>query len=230
MAALASSGMHFAAMDRCPRINCQSLHSPASHVGQPFKGPGGIACRRPHNSRQRPFTAVGRGKPVRCVAAGGSPLKVAVTGAGGRTGSLTVKWLLREPDRYSVVAIVRRPEVDIQTCSHAPCTGHRLQWATACDERSQSQCYWLCHAQSAAERLGDLPDGALTVVDIAAEGAAEDLAKAFDGAGALVIASSAVRKRVKQHHLFAQNRQHIRNNTQRIGPEPFTWRLSMGPH
>lgn len=32
------------------------------------------------------------------------------------------------------------------------------------------------------------------VVDIAAEGAAEDLAKAFDGAGALVIASSAVRR------------------------------------
>jgi uncharacterized protein YbjT (DUF2867 family) len=82
---------------------------------------------------------------------------VAVTGAGGRTGSLTVKRLLKEPNRYSVVAIVRRPE-------------------------------------SAAERLGDVPDSAVVVVDIAADRAAEDLAKAFDGADALVIASSAVPK------------------------------------
>ena len=67
-------------------------------------------------------------------------------------------------------------------------------WATAYGGSSQSLTYRLCHTQSAAERLGDLPDGTLMVVDIAAEGAAEDLAKAFDGAGALVIASSAVRR------------------------------------
>ena len=143
MAALASSGMHFAATNRCPRMVCQSLHSPASHLGQPVRGLGGIACRRPHNSGQRPFTAVGRGKPVRCVAAGGSPLKVAVTGAGGRTGSLTVKRLLGEPDRYSVVAIVRRPEVDMRPWSHPPCTAqlrHRLQRMTEAVNHSLTGC------------------------------------------------------------------------------------------
>jgi hypothetical protein len=47
--------------------------------------------------------------------------------------------------------------------------------------------------QSAAEKLGDLPDDAVAVVDIAVEGAEQDLAQAFAGANALVIASSAVR-------------------------------------
>ena len=124
MAALASSGMHCAAvpsMKRCPHMDCQSLHSPVSHRGQPFRG---IAGFRHHVSRQRISTAVGRGKPVRCVAAGDSPLKVAVTGAGGRTGSLTVKRLLKEPNRYSAVAIVRRPEVDMRTWPHPPLTAH----------------------------------------------------------------------------------------------------------
>lgn len=83
---------------------------------------------------------MGRGKPVRCVAAGDSPLKVAVTGAGGRTGSLTVKRLLKEPNRYSVVAIVRRPEVNLRTGSALPCTAQVLYGvcATACRLRSQS--------------------------------------------------------------------------------------------
>lgn len=55
-------------------------------------------------------------------------------------------------------------------------------------------------SQSAAERLGDVPDSAVVVVDIAADGAAEDLAKAFDGANALVIASSAVRGTARTKH------------------------------
>ena len=63
-----------------------------------------------------------------------------------------------------------------------------------------------CHTQSAAERLGDVPDSAVVVVDIAAEGAAEDLARAFDGAGALVIASSAVWIDNEAQRLFAQSR------------------------
>lgn len=46
--------------------------------------------------------------------------------------------------------------------------------------------------QSAAEKLGDLSDDQVAVIDIAAEGAADALTKAVSGADALVIASSAV--------------------------------------
>lgn len=84
-------------------------------------------------------------------------MKVAVTGAGGRTGSLTVKRLLAESEKYSVVAVVRTPE-------------------------------------SATQKLPGLSEDVVAVVDIASEGAAEALAKAFSGADALVIASSATPK------------------------------------
>jgi uncharacterized protein YbjT (DUF2867 family) len=59
-------------------------------------------------------------------------MKVAVTGAGGRTGSLTVKRLLKEPNKYSVVAIVRRPEVHAADMEPSATFRTCVAWSAQC--------------------------------------------------------------------------------------------------
>lgn len=128
-------------------------------------------------------------------------LQVAVTGAGGRTGSLTVKRLLAESDKFSVIAIVRSEQVNAHAClpiwfAHLPITSA----AGLCS------CHCCCcrsggvldvsrlSPQSASEKLGDLPKEAVAVVDVASDAAADALGRAFGGAQALVIATSGVPK------------------------------------
>ncbi|KAK9802549.1 hypothetical protein WJX73_000176 [Symbiochloris irregularis] len=90
--------------------------------------------------------------------AAGSPLKVLVTGAGGKTGKLVLKMLLAQPDRYKATALV--------------------------------------HSQQSAEQVqqdsGLQQNEGLFVADIAAD--AQGIAKALQGADALIIATSATPK------------------------------------
>lgn len=112
---------------------CSAANNPIAHKKHHFTL---LTRQQSHSIQLRPFTVARRAMPLRCIAAASGPLKVAVTGAGGRTGSLTVKRLLAEPDKYNVVAIVRSPEVrpwDGMLPSIGACIGQ----CTSCAGRSR---------------------------------------------------------------------------------------------
>ncbi len=87
-------------------------------------------------------------------------MQVAVTGAGGKTGSLTVKRLLADSDKYSVIAVVRSEEVraldDAVTC-YRMCRCQTI--GVACNE----PCLLLASTDGTGSRCGGAAQTALRI-------------------------------------------------------------------
>lgn len=87
-------------------------------------------------------------------------MQVAVTGAGGKTGSLTVKRLLADSDKYSVIAVVRSEEV---RALDDAITYHRMCRCQTIGVACNGPCLLLASADGTRSRCGGATETALHV-------------------------------------------------------------------